>query len=121
MVGTAHIGTVVQDAKLPSLLKLTSTCSPGGNSDILNIESVCVSEVTMALSKENLVQELARLVGITLAEEELSEVGNRFESLILELDRLKELDLSDVQPVTTEPGSSGHSCLPYLYPKFRVP
>ncbi len=57
----------------------------------------------MALSKANRVRELARLVGITLAEEEVSEVGDRFESLILELDRLKELDLSDVQPVTIFP------------------
>ncbi len=57
----------------------------------------------MALSKANRVRELARLVGITLAEEEVSEVGNRFESLMLELDRLTELDLSDVQPVTIFP------------------
>ncbi len=56
----------------------------------------------MALSID-LVRELARLVGITLAEEEVAEVGNRFESLMLELDRLKELDLSDVQPVTIFP------------------
>ena len=56
----------------------------------------------MALSKE-LVRELARLVGITLAEEEVAEVGNRFESLMLELNRLKELDLSAVQPVTIFP------------------
>ena len=62
-----------------------------------------VSEVTMALSKADRVRELARLVGITLIEEEVSEVSNRFESLMLELDRLKELDLSDVQPVTIFP------------------
>ncbi len=71
--------------------------------DVLSIEAVCVSEVTMALSKADRVRELARLVGITLIEEEVSEVGNRFESLMLELDRLKELDLSDVQPVTIFP------------------
>ncbi len=57
----------------------------------------------MALSKADRVRELARLVGITLIEEEVSEVSNRFESLMLELDRLKELDLSDVQPVTIFP------------------
>ncbi len=57
----------------------------------------------MALSKADRVRELVRLVGITVVEEEVSEVGNRFESLILELDRLKELDLSDVQPVTIFP------------------
>ena len=57
----------------------------------------------MALSKADRVRELARLVGITLIEEEVSEVSNRFESLMLELDRLKELDLSNVQPVTIFP------------------
>jgi Asp-tRNA(Asn)/Glu-tRNA(Gln) amidotransferase C subunit len=57
----------------------------------------------MALSKADRVRELARLVGITLIEEEVSEVSNRFESLMLELDRLKELDLSDIQPVTIFP------------------
>ena len=36
-------------------------------------------------------------------QEEVSEVSNRFESLMLELDRLKELDLSDLQPVTIFP------------------
>ena len=57
----------------------------------------------MALSKADRVRELARLVGITLIEEEVSEVSNRFESLMLELDRLKELDLSNVQPVNIFP------------------
>ena len=33
----------------------------------------------------------------------MSEVGNRFECLMLELDRLKELDLSEIQPVTIFP------------------
>ena len=54
----------------------------------------------MPLSKEDRVRELARLVGIPVSEAELAEVGNRFESLMLELNRLKDLDLPDVPPVT---------------------
>ena len=57
----------------------------------------------MALSKEDRVRELARLVGIPIMEQELSEVADRFESLIAELDRLTELDLADIQPVTIFP------------------
>ena len=57
----------------------------------------------MAHSNEGQVRELARLVGITVAEEEVAEVANRFDSLMLELERLKEVDLSDIQPVTIFP------------------
>ena len=53
--------------------------------------------------REDLVQQLARLAGITIAEEEVAEVANRFQSLMLELDRLRELDLADIQPVTVFP------------------
>ena len=49
------------------------------------------------------VRELARLSGITVFDDELSEVVNRFSSLISELDKLKELDLSDIQPVVIFP------------------
>jgi len=42
---------------------------------------------------------LADLAGINVTDEDLSEVANRFASLMDELDRLKELDLSNVQPV----------------------
>ena len=52
---------------------------------------------------EEQVRLLARMVGITIQEEELAEVANRFSSLMLELDRLKELDLSDIQPVVVFP------------------
>ena len=52
---------------------------------------------------EEQVRLLARMVGITIEEEELAEVANRFSSLMLELDRLKELDLSDIQPVVIFP------------------
>lgn len=57
----------------------------------------------MSKSKEDQVRELADLVGITIAEEELSEVANRFDSLIKEMDRLKELDLDGVQPTMVFP------------------
>ena len=57
----------------------------------------------MAWSKEERIQELARLVGITIAPEEETEVANRFESLIQELARLAELDLADMEPVTIFP------------------
>ena len=52
---------------------------------------------------EEQIRLLARMVGITIQEEELTEVANRFSSLMLELDRLKELDLSDIQPVVVFP------------------
>ncbi|MCH7606213.1 MAG: hypothetical protein IH962_03570 [Chloroflexi bacterium] len=57
----------------------------------------------MAPSNEDQVRQLARLVGISIAEEEVAEVANRFQSLMLELDKLRELDLSDIQPVTVFP------------------
>ena len=44
------------------------------------------------MSDEDLVRELARLSGIPIPEEEVAEVANRFESLMLELDRLSDLD-----------------------------
>ena len=50
-------------------------------------------------SKENLVRELARLSGISISDDELSEVADRFDSLMNELDGLRDLDLSDIQPV----------------------
>jgi Asp-tRNA(Asn)/Glu-tRNA(Gln) amidotransferase C subunit len=55
------------------------------------------------LSGEDRVRELARLSGIQIPEDEVAEVANRFESLMLELDRLSDLDLSDVQPVAVFP------------------
>jgi Asp-tRNA(Asn)/Glu-tRNA(Gln) amidotransferase C subunit len=57
----------------------------------------------MTWSKEDRVRELARLVGIPITEQELSEVADRFESLIGELERLMPLDLADIQPVTIFP------------------
>ena len=57
----------------------------------------------MTWSKEDRVRELARLVGIPIMEQELSEVADRFDSLIGELERLASLDLADIQPVTIFP------------------
>jgi Asp-tRNA(Asn)/Glu-tRNA(Gln) amidotransferase C subunit len=57
----------------------------------------------MTWSKEERVRELARLVGIPIMEQELSEVANRFESLLGELERLMPLDIADIQPVTIFP------------------
>lgn len=57
----------------------------------------------MAWSKEERVRELARLVGISIAPEEESEVADRFDSLMKELEHLTSLDLADVQPVTIFP------------------
>jgi Asp-tRNA(Asn)/Glu-tRNA(Gln) amidotransferase C subunit len=57
----------------------------------------------MAWSKEDRVRELARLVGIPLMEQEIAEVADRFDSLIVELERLTQLDLSDIQPVSVFP------------------
>jgi hypothetical protein len=57
----------------------------------------------MTWSREDRVRELARLVGIPIMEQELSEVANRFESLLGELERLIPLDIADIQPVTIFP------------------
>ena len=56
----------------------------------------------MAVDRD-IVNELARLAGIEIAEDELDEVTNRFSSLIQEMDRLKELDLSNIRPVAIFP------------------
>ena len=49
------------------------------------------------------IRRLASLSGITISDDEITEVANRFSSLISELDKLKELDLSDIQPVIIFP------------------
>ena len=56
-----------------------------------------------ALSDEDRVRELARLSGIPIPEEEVAEVASRFGSLMMELDKISELDLSDIQPVSIFP------------------
>lgn len=57
----------------------------------------------MALSKTERCRELARLVGIPLMDAEVPEVADRFESLMRELERLTQLDLSSIQPVLIFP------------------
>ena len=59
--------------------------------------------VERQLSDEDRVRELARLASIPIPEDEVAEVANRFGSLMLELDRLADLDLSDIQPVDIFP------------------
>ena len=55
------------------------------------------------LSDDDRVRELARLANIPIPEDEVAEVANRFGSLMLELNRLSDLDLSDIQPVDIFP------------------
>ena len=55
------------------------------------------------LSDEDRVRELARLSGIPIPESEVAEVANRFNSLMQELDRLSDLDLSDIHPISIFP------------------
>ena len=57
----------------------------------------------MTAPDEEQVRKLARLAGFEINEEEVPEVTNRFQSLILELDRLKELDIDGVEPVVIFP------------------
>ena len=55
------------------------------------------------LSGEDRVRELARISGIDIPEDEVAEVANRFDSLMLELDKISDLALSDIQPVSIFP------------------
>ncbi len=57
----------------------------------------------MALSKQERVRELARLVGIAIVPQEETEVADRFDSLMRELEQLQELALCDIQPLTIFP------------------
>ena len=54
-------------------------------------------------SPEGQVRLLAGLVGIPIDDADLPEVANRFSSLMRELDRLRELDLEGLEPVTIFP------------------
>lgn len=55
------------------------------------------------LSGEELVLELARLSGISIPDDEVAEVANRFSSLMLELDKISDLELSGIHPVSIFP------------------
>ena len=54
-------------------------------------------------SPEERVKALADLVGIPIDDADLPEVANRFASLMEELDRLRDLDLEGIEPVTIFP------------------
>ena len=56
----------------------------------------------MAIDKTT-VSELARLAGIEIFSDEIEEVTSRFDSLMRELDRLKDLDLDNIIPVSIFP------------------
>ena len=49
------------------------------------------------------VRKMADLVGIPIDDSDLPEVANRFASLMQELDRLRDLDLEGIEPVTIFP------------------
>ena len=49
------------------------------------------------------VRKMADLVGIAIDDADLPEVANRFASLMQELDRLRDLDLEGIEPVTIFP------------------
>lgn len=53
----------------------------------------------MTWSKLERVQNLAALVGISIADVEATEVAERLESLVRELEKLEALDLSAIEPV----------------------
>lgn len=54
-------------------------------------------------SPEERVKMIANLVGIPIDDTDLPEVANRFASLMQELDRLRDLDLEGIEPVTIFP------------------
>ena len=49
------------------------------------------------------VKMLAELVGIPIDDADVPEVANRFASLMQELDRLRDLDLEGIEPVSIFP------------------
>ena len=49
------------------------------------------------------VSKLARLAGLEIADDELEEVTNRFSSLMEELNRLNDLDMENIFPVSIFP------------------
>ncbi|MBQ12052.1 MAG: hypothetical protein CMJ45_10950 [Planctomyces sp.] len=57
----------------------------------------------MTESTPDQIRALASLVGISISEQDLPEVTNRFQSLMAELNTLNELDLADIQPVSVFP------------------
>jgi Asp-tRNA(Asn)/Glu-tRNA(Gln) amidotransferase C subunit len=62
----------------------------------------------MTESTPDQIRALASLVGISITDQDLPEVTNRFLSLMAELNTLNELDLADIQPVSVFPDESEH-------------
>lgn len=53
------------------------------------------------------VRKMADLVGIPVDDQDLPEVANRFASLMEELDRLRDMDLEGLEPVSIFPDIGG--------------
>ena len=70
----------------------------------------------MALSQEERCRALARLVGMPLMDAEVTEVADRFESLMRELERLTQLDLASIQPVLIFPEEETEACASTIFP-----
>ena len=49
------------------------------------------------------VRKMADLVGVPVDDQDLPEVANRFASLMQELDRLRDMDLEGLEPVSIFP------------------
>lgn len=60
-------------------------------------------------SKHERVRELAGIVGITVAEDELAEVADRLDSVLTELEKLAALDLAPIEPVTVFHDEGDHA------------
>ena len=57
------------------------------------------------------VRKMADLVGVPIDDADLPEVANRFASLMQELDRLRELDLEGIEPVTIFPDADANDLI----------
>jgi hypothetical protein len=57
----------------------------------------------MNVSPEERVRELAEILGIPIANEDIYEVANRLDSLIKEMERLQDIKLSDAPPLIVFP------------------
>ena len=62
-----------------------------------------VMDEAMTVSKVERVSNLAAMVGIAIAEAEAGEVADRLDSLLRELEKLQQLDLSVIEPVYVFP------------------
>ena len=60
-------------------------------------------EIDASTFTDDDIRELGKISGIRISDDEVSEVANRFSSLMSELDKLRDLDLSDIQPIVIFP------------------